>query len=614
MKKLFFLFFIYSISICCTAQNAGIKIYPTNWWIGMKDPNLQLMLHGNAIGAAGKNISIVYPGIKLKKINRVENKNWLFLDLQIAASARPGIVTIKINNEEIPFELKSRRKNENGKTRILGVTSSDLVYLIMPDRFANGDPSNDKIEGMKELVNGRDSLKGRHGGDLQGITQHLDYLKDLGITTLWLNPVLENDMQRESFHGYAFTDHYKIDPRLGGDAAYSNLVNTAHAKGMKIIQDAVYNHVGINHVTVKDQPMKDWLNAWPSYTNTSYKDQALFDPHGSALDKKIMSDGWFTPVMPDLNQRNPYVANFLIQHAIWTVENFGIDGWRIDTYAYCDLDFMNRCNKALLDEYPHIGVFAETWVYGMTNQAFFVKNNFNIPFKSTLPGVTDFQLHFAMNDALNQKFGWTEGLSKLHLILASDLVYADPTKNCIFLDNHDIARFYTTVGENFSKYKMGINWLLTLRGIPQLYYGTEILMTGSTHPSDALVRKDFPGGWKEDTVNKFVATGRTALENEAFNYVRALANFRKSSSALKTGKLMQFIPYDGLYVYFRYDKDQSVMVVSNTNDKPVSINMDRFKERTTGFISMKDIFSGALHSIKEGLAIPAKGSGVYQLR
>lgn len=612
MKKLLLIFFLLPVSIFCFAQSE-VKIYPTNWWTGMKDPNVQLMVHGTGIGVAGKNISISYPGVRLKKINRGENTNWVFLDLQIASSAKPGTMAIKINNGSVPFELKSRRKKENGVSRIMGVTSSDLIYLIMPDRFSNGDPANDHPAGMQEVVYGRDSLKGRHGGDLQGITKHLDYIKDLGITALWLNPVLVNDRRRESYHGYAFTDHYTIDPRLGGEAAYHELIESAHAKGLKIIQDAVYNHVDINHITVRDKPMHDWLNEWPSFQNTSYKDQTLIDPYASKLDKKIMTDGWFNGNMPDLNQRNPYVANFLIQHAIWTVENFGIDGWRIDTYAYCDLDFMNRCNKALLNEYPQLGIFAETWVHGMTNQAFFVKNNLNIPFKSNLPGVTDFQLHFAMNDALNQDFGWTEGVSKLNLTLASDFIYADPYKNCIFLDNHDITRFYSSVGEDLSKYKMGINWLLTLRGIPQLYYGTEILMAGTTSPTDALVRKDFPGGWASDSINKFVASGRTALENQAFDYVRTLANFRKHSSALKTGKLMQFVPFNGLYVYFRYDARQTIMVVSNTSDKPATLDMDHYAERTDGFSVMKDIFTGGLHPIKDGLTIPAKGSGVYEL-
>ena len=610
-KNLLISLFTFHISLFCYAQK-DIAIYPTNWWIGMKQTKLQLMIHGEAIGAA-KKISFNYPGIQLVKVNKVENNNWVFLDLVISQAAKPGNGSITIDGKTIPYEFKARRKNENGKSRIRGITSDDLVYLIMPDRFSNGDPSNDKIAGMLERSYGRDSLKGRHGGDLRGIINHLDYLKELGVTAIWLNPVIESDRDHESFHGYAFTDHYKIDPRFGGDTAYTAFIEACHKTGIKVIQDAVYNHVDLNHITVKDKPMKLWLNNWNVHTNTTYKDQTLLDPYGSALDKKIMSDGWFSRNMPDLNQRNPFVANYLIQHAIWTSEFFGIDGWRIDTYAYCDLDFMNRCNKALLDEYPQQGIFAETWVHGMTNQSFFVNNNFQNIFKSNLPGVTDFQLYYAMNDALNQNFGWTEGLSKLNLTLASDFVYKDPMKNSTFLDNHDLTRFYTVVGENFSKYKMGINWLLTLRGIPQLYYGTEILMTGSTSPSDALVRKDFPGGWSGDSSNKFKVNGRTASENEAFNYVKTLANFRKKSSAIKTGKTTQFVPFDGVYVYFRYDDKQTVMVVANSNAIPVNIKMDRFAERTNGFTSIKDIFSEVTFSVAKDISLPAKGSGVYEL-
>ena len=482
----------------------------------------------------------------------------------------------------------------------------------MPDRFSNGDPSNDKIPGMRETVTSRDSLKGRHGGDLAGIQQHLDYIKELGATTLWLSPVIVNDMPKASYHGYAFTDHYTIDPRFGGDNAYHSLIDKAHTKGLKVIQDAVYNHVGLHHITVDDLPMKNWLNQWSPYQNTSFKDQTLMDPYASAKDKKIMTDGWFEPAMPDLNQRNPFVANYLIQHAIWTSENFGIDGWRIDTYAYCDKDFMNRCNSALLEEFPQIGIFAETWVHGVINQSFFTRNIYQMPSKSNLPGVTDFQVHFAIDDALNQEYGWMEGFSSLYSTLANDFVYQDPYKNCIFLDNHDMNRFFSTIKEDTRKFKMGINWLLTLRGIPELYYGTEILMSGTTNPTDALVRKDFPGGWPGDQENKFISTGRTKDENEAFEYVKTLANFRKNSDALKTGKLMQFVPYDGTYVYFRYNQKQTIMIASNSNEKTVTIHMDRFNERTTGYSKMKNIFTGETQSISDFLLTP-KGSGVYEL-
>ncbi len=608
--KLIISFFLLLFSLHAAAQE--FTVYPTNWWVGMKNPTLQLMIHKKNIGSV-KNIKVNSKYVSLKKISRVENKNWLFLDLIISASSKSGAFDILLDKEKITYVLKERRKKENGRSRIRGITSADLVYLIMPDRFANGDTANDRITSMRELENSRDSLKGRHGGDLQGIVDHLDYIQEMGATALWLNPVLESDRPRESFHGYAFTDHYKIDPRFGGDAAYHNLIEKAHSKGLKIIQDAVYNHVDVHHVTVTDLPMKDWLNQWSSYHNTTYKDQVLMDPYGSAFDRHLMSEGWFTPLMPDLNQKNKFVAEFLIQHAVWTTENFGIDGWRIDTYAYCDLAFMNRCNKRLLDEYPQIGIFAETWVHGMTNQSFFVKNNYTKIFNSNLPGVTDFQLYYAMNDALNNKYGWTEGISKLNLTLAADFVYEDAYRNSIFLDNHDLTRFYTVMGERLDKFKMGINWLLTLRGIPQLYYGTEILMTGSTYPTDALVRKDFPGGWHADPVNKFNSKGRTVDENEAFNYIKKLANFRRTSTALQTGKLMQFVPFNGLYIYFRYNDTQTIMVVSNTDDKPYVLDMKIYQERMNGYHTLRDIITDKEISLQQDVIIPAYGSAVYLL-
>lgn len=616
MKRLILLAAVF-YSLAAIASTYKVEgIYPTHWWVGMKNPNLQLMVRGANVRTV--KFSISYPGVRLVKVTKSENNNYAFLDLVISAAAKPGKMKIHIVTEDgegdVLYELKARSR-ENGKSRIMGVTSADLIYLIMPDRFANGDPSNDKLPGFKELVYSRDSLKGRHGGDLQGIQRHLDYLQDLGVTAIWLNPVLVNDMFRESFHGYAFTDHYTVDPRLGGNRAYHELIQAAHARGMKIVQDAVYNHVGLEHFFVKDMPMKDWLNQWPSYQNTSYKDQVLMDPYAAAIDKKIMSDGWFTPFMPDLNQRNAFVANFLIQHAIWTVEEFGIDGWRIDTYAYNDLDFMNRCNKALLEEYPQMGIFGETWVHGIPNQSFFMQNIYNHKYKSNLPGVTDFQLNlYGILPALNQPFGWTEGVNRLYLTTTNDFVYKDPMKNCIFLDNHDMSRIYSQVNEDLSKYKMAIAWLLTFRGIPQLYYGTEILMAGTTHPTDAMVRFDFPGGWPGDPINKFVASGRTERENEAFNYVRTLARFRKNSSAIKTGKMMQYVPENGAYVYFRYDDKQTVMCVMNQNEGAVTLNLSRFSERMKGFTKAYDVATGNTFNLDSTLTVGGKYLLVMELR
>ena len=469
------------------------------------------------------------------------------------------------------------------------------------------------LPGMRDQSLDRGDIFKRHGGDLKGIQNHLDYLQDLGVTALWLNPVIENDMPNRTEHGYAFTNHYRIDPRLGGEKAYHNLIDEMHRRGMKIIQDAVYNHTGIEHFLYRDMPDSSWFHKWPQYTNTTYKDQTLMDPYASAIDRKQMTDGWFVPQMPDINQNNPYFANFLIQHAIWSTEEFGLDGWRIDTYAYNDLEFMNRCNKALLDEYPQLHMFGETWVHGVINQAYFTQNNFNIPFKSNLPGVTDFQTHlYGIIPALTQPFGWTEGVNKLYSTLASDFVYKNPMRLVIFLDNHDMSRFYSQVGEDFQKFKMGIAWLLTGRGIPQLYYGTEILMKGFSNP-DGWVRLDFKGGWIEDQENKFLSTGRNAQENEAFNYVRTLANFRKNSSAIRTGKMMQYVPVNGVYVYFRYDTKQTIMCIMNQNDGEMEIDGARFIERTNGFTKGKNIIDGTQLEISGKIKIPGKSLTVMEL-
>jgi glycosidase len=572
----------------------------------MKNTKLQLLVHASNIKAARQVVLKPYAGVKMTNVSTFTNPNYLTIYLDISKTAAPGQLTFTFNNgTKLMYTLKARSP-QDGKTRIRGINSSDLIYLIMPDRFSNGDPSNDIIPGLKDQSLDRGDYFKRHGGDLKGIQNHLDYLQQLGVTALWLNPVLLNDMPDRTEHGYAFTDHYTIDPRLGGASAYHELIDSLHKRGMKIIQDAVYNHVGIEHFLYRDLPDSSWFHWWPVYTNTTYKDQVLMDPYASAIDKKRMSNGWFTPVMPDLNQNNPQVASFLIQHAIWCTEEFGLDGWRIDTYAYNDLDFMNRCNQALLDEYPQLHLFGETWVHGIPDQSFFTRNKYNIPYKSNLPGVTDFQLNlYGIVPALTQAFGWTEGVNRLYLTATNDYVYADPTKNVLFLDNHDLSRFFSVVGEDIAKQKMGIAWLLTFRGIPQLYYGTEILMKNFANP-DGLVRLDFPGGWPGDYPNKFEEAGRTPAENDVYNYVRTLANYRKTSPALTTGKLMQYVPEDGIYVYFRYTAKQTVMCVMNTEDQDKRINMLRFEERTRPFTKARNIIDGSQADITSSLIIPGK--------
>ena len=596
-----------------SAQN--IDIYPTNWWVNMKWNKVQLLIKGDNDGFNKEKVSISYPGVSITKVNTLDNSKYISLDLTIDPSAQPGVVNIRFTADgkstTAKWALKARRKGK-GVTYAQGVTSADFIYMLMPDRFSNGDESNDRIAGMRDQSLNRDSIYARHGGDFQGVINHLDYIQGLGATTLWMTPVIENDMPKRTEHGYSFTNHYKIEPRFGGAGMYERLSDSLHKRGMKLIQDAVYNHVGTYHFTVIDPPCKDWFHQWPSYKQTNFKDQPLFDPHGSKDEAKITTDGWFSRDMPDLNQNNPYVANFLIQHALWSVEEFGVDGWRIDTYIYNDLPFMNRCNKALTDEYPKMTMFGETWVNGVINQSYFVQNNLDVPVKSNLQAPVDFQMLFnGIQPAMTEKYGWNEGVTKLYTTLAQDIMYKDPMRNVIFLDNHDMTRFFSYVKEDVDKQKMGLEWLFTCRGIPQLYYGTEILMKGESNP-DGWVRLDFAGGWKGDKKNAFTGDNLTPQEKEVQDLVKKLGNFRKGASAIKTGKLMQYIPYDGLYVYFRYDAKQTILCAMNTSEKDQTVNLDKYEERTKGFTKATDILTGNIITDRQ-FTIPSKKMWILEL-
>ena len=608
------------LSAICTLMIAGllsaqsVQTFPTNWWVGMKHNKVQVIFRGQDTAFSGNTITVNYPGVTVSNLHHFENKKYLCADVTIAAEAKPGTIHFQLTNgthkTSVDWVIKERRKGL-GTNYAQGVTSSDFIYLLMPDRFSNGDPTNDKIAGMRDQTLNRDSIYHRHGGDFKGIINNLDYLKDLGVTTVWMTPVIENDMPDRTEHGYAFTNHYAIEPRFGGAPMYKTLSDELHKRGMKLIQDAVYNHVGVEHIFFKDPPSTDWFHRWDTYTNTTYKDQVLFDPYASAKEKKILSDGWFSHTMPDVNQSNPYTSTFLIQHAIWSVEEFGVDGWRIDTYIYNDLPFMNRCNEELIKEYPKMTMFGETWVHGTASQSYFSANNINAPFKSNLLGPTDFQTLFdGITPALNDKFGWTDGVNKLYTTLSNDFLYKDPMHNVIFLDNHDLSRFFSTVGEDVNKFEMGLAWLFTCRGIPQLYYGDEVLMKGFTNP-DGWVRLDFPGGWEGDKKNAFTQQGLTDTEKIVQNYVKTFANYRKNSSALKTGKMMQYVPVDGLYIYFRYDNNHTVMCVMNTDDKEKTIDFAKYSERTGGFIKAKNIADGK--EMSSGFTIPAKKLWVLEL-
>ena len=589
-----------------------IHVYPSNWWVGMKHHTIELMIRGERAGEA-KAVSIDYPGVRVVDWHRVANPHYLFVHVDIGADARPGTVMIPTPDGVVKFPLLTRREG-NGTAYAQGIHSDDFIYLLMPDRFSDGDPRNDRIPGLRDQSLNRDPIFLRHGGDFKGIIDHLDYLQQLGVTALWMTPVLENDMPNRTEHGYAFTDHYTIEPRLGGSEGYRALSDALHKRGMKLIQDAVYNHVGLYHFLVQDLPDSSWLHQWPVYTQTNYRGEPLMDPHASDIDRRLSSDGWFTREMPDLNQDNKDLAEFLIQHAIWCVETFGVDGWRIDTYMYNSLDFMNRCNEALITEYPHITMFGECWTGDVARQAYFTRNHLDVLFKSNLPGVLDFQCNFnGIAPAIRDTSAGGGGVNKLYETLSDDFLYQDPAANVIFLDNHDMSRFFSQIGEDAAGQKMGLEWLLTERGIPQLYYGTEVLMKGVADP-DGNVRRDFPGGWPGDTKNAFTGAGLSADELSVQQLVKKLGQYRLHSPALRNGQMMQYAPQRSLYVYFRFDGHQTVLCAMNTVNSPVTLDFGRFRERTSGFSSGVDVVTGERHALDQPATLPGRTMWVLELR
>jgi neopullulanase len=582
--------------ISATASSALFvpRIDPQSWWIGFREPTIELMIHDKNI--KNHQISIEKEGITIQKVERPENANYLFVTLFISQTTTAGNVVIKLKNgtdtRSFNWELK-KRVNQFAPTaptipkRNQGLTTADFVYLIMPDRFANGDPTNDDIENMEQHSTDRKKMFFRHGGDLQGIINNLDYLKDFGTTALWLNPVQENDQPFASYHGYAITDLYRIDRRLGSNEKYRELVEKSHEKGLKIVMDIAPNHVGLYSYFIKDLPEKDWIHQFDTFTRTTYRDQVVFDPYASSADKRQMQDGWFDVAMPDMNTDNPHAANFLTQSYLWWLEYAGVDALRIDTYLYNDPFYMAALSSRIRQEYPKVTLFGETWVHGTNNQAYSTEGLIlSKKYDSALNGVTDFQSYFALIESLTKPQGWKEGIMQMYQNLSNDFVYKNPYQNVTFIDNHDLSRFYSIVGEDNAKYKSAIAWLMTCRGIPQWYYGAELGFTGFTNP-DGKVRQDMIGGWKEDPRSVFTEGGRTEKERAIFNYSKQLANWRKTKTCLQDGKLMQFVPINGVYVYFRYDVAGTVMVVMNTSDKPVKLDTKRFSERLLGFKKAK---------------------------
>jgi glycosidase len=485
----------------------------------------------------------------------------------------------------------------------------------MPDRFANGDTANDNVEGMTEQLD-RSNPGGKHGGDMKGITDHLDYLKELGVTGIWLNPFLENNQQRSSYHGYSTTDFYRSDPRYGTNDEFRQLVSKAHDKGMKVVMDMIFNHIGSGHWWMKDLPSRDWIHQFDTFTRTNYKASTYMDPYAAERDVRIMEQGWFDVSMPDLNQNNPLVETYLTQNSLWWIAYSDLDGIRMDTYPYPEPDMMSRWAKRVIDEFPGFFIVGEVWYDDPAHTSYWALNKKNSDgYRSNLPSLTDLPLCFATHTAFTGSANPTEGMSKLYNLLSQDFLYPEPFRNVIFLDNHDMTRFFTETGKSLDVYKMGLSFILTTRGIPQFYYGTEIVMEGDKKKGDGFLREDFPGGWEGDKKNAFTGVNLTEDEKEAFNFTKNLLNWRKNKDVIHTGKLKHYIPEDGLYVYFRYNEKESVMVILNNNDaKTRTVTKDKYAESLQGFSKGYEVITGKAIDDLTSLEIAPKTAMIIDLK
>jgi len=613
-KKFFFLILF---GVLCSASIFAQKperIDPPFWWTGMKDGSLQLIIYGKGIATTSP--SITYPGVTVRKEVKPENPNYIFLYLAILPEAKPGTMKISFAKSgkqvsSVNYELKARVA---GSADRKGFGSEDIVYLIMPDRFANGDLTNDKLPNYRDTLDRKDQYA-RHGGDIKGIEKNIDYIKNLGVTAVWFNPMDENRMDNSSYHGYAITDYYKTDPRFGSNTDYKNMVDKFHTNGIKVIKDMVFNHCGTGHWWMKDLPSKDWLNQWPEYTNCSFRAAAISDPHAAKSDIKKVANGWFVQSMPDLNQKNPLLADYLVQNSIWWVEFSGIDGIRMDTHPYPDADFMSIWGQRLLLEYPNFNIVGEVW---MNQPAWVSYWQANSPtargYNSNLPTVMDFPLLYAIEKAFDESTGWDTGLIRLYDILSQDFLYANTNNILVFADNHDLSRLFKKQEQvDINKYKLVMTFLLTTRGTPQFYYGNEILMAADKGDGDGHLREDFPGGWPTDSLNAFLPEGRSDLQNEAYNFFAGLAKWRKNSPALTKGSLVQFVPEENVYVYFRIHAQQTVMVVLNSSNKDVELAMSRFGEVVNGTSKGFDILKKETLDITKTVMLPARSSKVILL-
>ena len=605
MKKVFFILLL----ISTTLQAQIERVEPPFWWTSMKNTSLELMVYGKNIN--NYKVNIKNKAVVLTKVTKTENPNYVFLDLDLS-KAKVGPFKLffthpKLKNLKYTYELKERQSNSAQRK---SYDNSDVIYLLMPDRFANGNPNNDSSSAATEKAN-RKFDGGRHGGDIQGIINHLDYIKELGATTIWSTPLLEDNLPTYSYHGYAITDTYKIDPRYGTNEDYKKLASTAHKKGLKIVMDYVTNHWGSLHWMIKDLPTKNWIHQFPKFQRSNYRMTTQFDNYASKIDAHLCMDGWFDTTMPDINQSNPLVLKYLTQNAIWWIEYAGLDGFRVDTYSYNDKKGISAWTKAITDEYPNFNIAGEVWMHQQSQIAYWQKDsklgaiqNYN----SHLPAVMDFTLHDAITQVFNKdNASWNDGMIKVYDNFTNDYLYPNPYNMFVFAENHDTNRINQIYGSNFNKYQLVMTLIATVRGIPQIYYGSEIGMLGDKFAKgDGDIRRDFPGGWAEDSNNAFTKEGRNTHQQKWFAFTSKLLNWRKQNTAVQTGKFTQYLPENNVYVYFRFDKTKTVMVVLNNNPKTQDLVLKRFAENLKGFTKGTDVLSGKSYDLTKS-AISVKG-------
>ncbi|PNQ75150.1 alpha-amlyase [Hanstruepera neustonica] len=622
------LFFVLCITSCkedvaSTDTNKDVPISntslnhvePPHWWTGMKNNQLQLLVNHTKIGDFEPKIT--YDGVSIEAVHQADSPNYLFVDLLISESAQPGkfdVVFTNVNNEKLThtYELKSRDKKAED---YIGFDSRDAIYLITPDRFANGDTTNDVNDNLREKIINRKDDYGRHGGDIKGITSHLDYIDNLGFTAIWPTPMLINDMPQASYHGYAITDFYQVDPRFGTLSEYKELASKLKEKDMKLIMDMVANHCGSKHWWMEDLPFKDWVNqqealeADKPLNNSNHRRTVNQDLYASKRDKKEMNEGWFVRAMPDLNQRNPFMAKYIIQNNIWWIETLQLNGIRQDTYPYPDKNFMSDWAGAIMNEYPNFSIVGEEWSTNPLLVAYWQDGHHNKDgYQSNLRSTMDFPMQKAIVDALNENESWNEGLVKIYEGLANDFAYTSPKDIMVFPDNHDMSRIFTQLKGDVSNTQMALGLIATLPRIPQVYYGTEILMNDFEKPGDhGLLRGDFPGGWETDSINAFKAQGLNENQLKMQQFISKIFKYRKNSPAIQEGKTIHFAPFMGTYFLFRNFGNETLVLILNKNENPITVDLKRYDELGLNGNQLINIVSDEQVTWSDSLTLNSRG-------